>query len=272
MRGTMILVFLCWSALLSGCDKVVSSAGLPTSDIYAELHVVQTGAGSVVAQGQLRKGSNHSSTYVELQSGDDLIASITQPYGRISISGDLFGQLQEVTHSYRMLTGGPQQGSSDLFFPDYSNVYDVELPLPDAAQSVFIGLHRDGQTSAPDSQAILPPPFELVAPQPGETHAANSDLAVTWSSATLGFTMVLTANSRCSDGSMSVSVQSISKDKDIGSTTIPAASLHPSISTSPCNVTISLDRWQSGTLDARFAGGSIRSHQIRKAMISVPAQ
>lgn len=270
MRATT-LGFLCCGALLSGCSKVTSE-GLPTSDIYAELHVVQTAAGGVVAQGQLRKGSAHSSTYVELASGDDLIASVAQAYGSISISGDLFGQLQEATQSYRLLTGGPQQGSSDLFFPDYSNVYDVGLLLPDAAQAVFIGLHRDGQTSAPDSQAILPPPFELIAPQSGETHAANSDLAVAWSSATLGFTMVLTTNSTCSDGSMSVSVRSIAQDQDIGSATIPAASLRPSISTSPCNVTVSLDRWQSGTLDTHFAGGSMRSHQVRSATVSVPAQ
>ena len=270
MRGTVILGIWCLGAVVSGCSKV-SSEGLPTSKMYAELHVVQTAAGAVKAQARLRSDSVHSSTYVELQGGDDLIASITQPYGSISISGDLFGQLQEATHSYRMMTGGPQQGSSDLFFPDYSKVYDAELLLPDAAQPVFIGLHRDSQTSAPDSQAILPPPFELIAPQAGETHAANSDLTVAWSSATFGFTMVLTANSTCSDGSMSVSVQSITQDQDTGSAMIPATSLRSGISTSPCTVTVSLDRWQVGTLDTRFAGGSVRSHQVRTATISVPA-
>ncbi|MBI3775943.1 MAG: hypothetical protein HY273_10400, partial [Gammaproteobacteria bacterium] len=71
----------------------MSSEGLPTADIYADLHVVQAQADTVVAQGQLRKGSSNSSTYVELNGGDDLIASIALPYGNISISGDLFGQL-----------------------------------------------------------------------------------------------------------------------------------------------------------------------------------
>ncbi len=266
----MVLGFLCLGSVVSGCSKV-SSEGLPTAEIYAELHVAQIDAGAVLAQARLRQGSDHANTYVELQGGDDLIASIRQPFGDISISGDLFGPLREATRSYRLMTGGPQQSGADLFFPDYSNVYDVTLPLPDAAQPVFIGLHRDGQVSAPDSQAVLPPPFELITPQSGEIHAANSDLAVAWSRATLGYAMVLTANSRCSDGSMSVTVQSITQDKDTGRAALAAGSLRPA-SAATCNVTVSVDRWQSGTLDAHFAGGRIRSHQIRKAVISVPAQ
>lgn len=268
MRRTT-LGFLCCGALLSGCSKVTSE-GLSTAEMYADLHAVQIQPGTVVAQGRLHKGSVNSSTYVELHDGDDLIASIAQPYGGLSISGDLFGQLQEATRSYRMMTGGPQQSSSDLFFPDYANVYEVTLPLPDAAQPIYIGLHRDSQTSAPDSLAILPPPFELLSPQPGETHAADSDLIVTWSSAVFGFETQLITNSRCADGSMSVSAQSIVQNQDTGTATIPGASLRPSSSTGSCNVTVSVDRWTSGTLDGNFAGGSIRGHQVRTAKITVP--
>lgn len=131
----------------------------------------------------------------------------------------------------------------------YAGRFTLDAPLVDD-EPISIELHRDGETSAPESTILVPPEPVIVALPLFVSR--SHDFPVTWSPTT-DDQMFWDANAMC--------VEQAQGDipAGTGTFTIPAGTLKARDAgfQPTCTTTLELVRLRAGTLDPAFAGGRI---------------
>lgn len=229
-----ILPFL---LLVTGCESV-KSTDVATDAIWADFSATVDADGGTRGQAVLRVGGETANTYVELDGGDALSATVgeeTQDLSMVSV------------------------GELKVYLADFAT---------DAEDSpVTFAFTREVETSAPSSTTSIPAPFTLTAPvgTPVVSRTTNP-VTVTWEPAGSADTMAILLRSDCIlDAYADI-------DGDPGSHTFEAGSLVPvdSQEGNTCEAEVTVWRRRFGTLDPAFTtGGSVQGTQERTASLSL---
>lgn len=175
---------------------------------------------------------NSATTFVELQGDDTLTATAGE---------------QTVTLDGRELLGVVE--------------YTGNLDTKTAGDVVTIAFTRteEGKESAPDSNVALTEPLALTAPAGGATSSRAADLAIAWTSEASEDQVRVGWSGECVEGgsrdvtggasSLTLEAGSIVKREQGENEEEPVPD--------NCDVTLTLSRSSSGTVDAAFEGGSI---------------
>jgi hypothetical protein len=225
MKHSILLI-----AMASAGCGVESSSSLLTSGMSAEMTAQSTGDGTAQVTAELYDGEPIQLIFVELGSGDTLIAH--------------HGSESQTMDKLQLLT-----------IVEYSASFDDVAD----GDSFSVELQRTVDAGAPSSTMTLPPSFDL--DPVAETASRATDLAVSWSptSSELMGWQVSGACLETTEGSFA---------GDTGAGTIPAGmiQLAQGETTTSCQATVAISRTLAGALDAHFGdGGGADGMQVRTA-------
>jgi hypothetical protein len=227
-RSSLAMVGLV-GLLVMGCSKeTTSSANIKTGGIAALIDVYTDAASTATVKVELRVGGSSSNAYVDLENGDELVAT----------AGD----------ETKVLT----VRDSGVYEAKFSGV---------AAETLFtVVLNRPNDTTAADNSGNLPAPFDLDQPK-GMLSRKDDDLEVTWAPSGTGDGMDFKFDGDCI-------FKYSKSPSDVGSFTVGKGSLDSTGGDEPetCDITIEAQRSRSGTADSAFDPESwFRLHQLRSA-------
>lgn len=231
-----ILGFLLVSISTVACSEVKSSA-VTTEGIYIDYAVVTEGAGSgSEANTTLRVGGVTSTTFVDLEAGDQLVVSVNEESQVLSQSS------LGVIHSYDAAFTADAEGDSFVLAFDRADV--------------------DG---APETTAVLPAPFELTEPAADGVVSRSDDvgeLVVAWDNQGDDRMKIMV------EGDCFVSYLA-SDQSDSGTHIIPLSYFKDNEydSTTSCEATVIVERQRAGSVDPAFAGGQALGIQKRSVSI-----
>ncbi|HEY3256376.1 MAG TPA: hypothetical protein VGJ91_20595 [Polyangiaceae bacterium] len=230
-RASLVVVGLV-TLLAVGCSKeTTSSSNIKTGGIAALIDVYADNATSATVHVELKVGGSDSNTFVDLDNGDELIAT----------AGD---EMKTLTTR-----------DSGVYEANFSGV---------AAETPFnVVLNRPRDTTAADNSGALPPPFELEKPMAGLSRKDDA-LDVNWAPSGSDDGMDFAFGGDCIfDYSKSPS--------DLGTFTLAKGTLESTGGSMPetCDVSVDAQRSRSGTADAAFDPESwFRLHQRRSTKFS----
>ena len=236
--GYMKNCLLFGSVLSVACTDVKSSS-INTDGMFLNYWVVTEGAetGSS-ANAMLRVGGVTSTTYVDLEEGDQLVVDVAEE------SQVLAKQSLGVIHSY-----------------------SAEYVADTSGSEFVLNFNRVDLDSAPSSVATLPDTFELTAPEADTIISRSDDTAE----------LLITWDNEGTDA-MSIEVQGdcfepyIASDvSDTGTHTVPASyfSDHSYDTMTSCEATVIVERHIVGTLDPAFGEGIVYGAQRRTVSVRV---
>lgn len=213
-----------------GCSEDVGSEDIRTGGLYAKYEAVSYGNGSTEVEAQIRVGGD-SGTWVQLNNGEQIEVSI--PDETIVLAHDEQGE----RHYYR-----------------------GELSTDESVEINVALLRTDADIDAPNSKATLPVPFsaEFEDIDSGDTVKRGSSVKVAWDNTSsgemnwdiAGDCIWSDSGTTSDDGSLTISADSIKvQDLDQGES---------------CEVTVTLERANEGTVDSEFGeGGEFLAYQRR---------
>jgi hypothetical protein len=222
------------AASFVACTSVESSS-IKTAGMSAYMSVVADGTGSTTATTTLHV-DNNLTDFVDLSSGDTLIAS----------------------------SGSQQQRLNKSSFLGATS-YNGSFSGLDAEGTPYtIAFTRQSDTSAPSSTCTIPKPFTFSAPASTATFArATDDIVVQYGPSGTTDPMSYDVTGDCIKGSLQVNPGGDTGQFTIAHTTLPlqASDVHAN---DTCQVTLTLRRTRTGTLDSAFGhGGRIDGQQMR---------
>jgi hypothetical protein len=252
---------------LPGCGEVVSSRGIPTAEMYADLRVSHFGEGPVLVEADLKKGGADSDTYIELEHGDRMVVSLNSPLGTAGANGNLFEQLDSATVQHKAMEGGPD-AYTGIPLPLVSTSFAAYHARFDTAQPgdiFFVALERAEYDDAPNSTVVLPAAFTIDAPISEATASRAADLVISWSPVDAAASVSVSATVDCLLDGDAHWESALTSDQ--GMATIPAGALAGG--TQPCPMTIIIDRRREGVIDPHYGqGGRIHAHQKRYVKVT----
>ena len=234
--SSKIFGFVLVSVSTIACSEVKSSA-VTTEGIYIDYAVVTEGAGSgSEANTTLRVGGVTSTTFVDLEAGDQLVVSVNEESQVLSQSS------LGVIHSY-----------------DAAFTADVE------GDEFLLSFDRADVEGAPETIAVLPAPFVLTEPVVDAVVSRSDEageLVVAWDNQ--------------GDDRMSIVVEGdcfvsylATDQSDSGTHIIPLSYFKDNEydPTTSCAATVVVERQRAGSVDPAFAGGQARGIQKRSVNI-----
>lgn len=230
-RVTWVAVLLAGAALV-GCKETTSSANIRTPGIAISMVVTAESADASRVDVDLQVGGTGAgATYVDLEGGDRLLASID---------------------------GGEEESMQVEASGEYFASFDTG-----AADTAFrVNFDRTQDEDAPNSNGELPAPFEMTAPAPTDSFSRTEDVVVSWDPGGSNDSMHIAWNGDC------IFLGSADIPGDTGSYTIAANTLDatgPDEDPPPtCDVELTVTRSRSGTADSALDPDSfVRLEQIR---------
>jgi hypothetical protein len=192
-------------------------------------------------------------------------SGVSSVSARLSTDANALNSIQLDSGDLFLATAGTQ--SQDMSMVDILDdiTYQASFNGQDSAGTAYnIALNRrSGFVSAPSSTVTMPSPYNITAPTATATFSrANDDIPVTYDSSGTGDPMTwnISSGSCASNPSGSVS-------NDSGSFTITKGALvtnDAAEKTATCQVTITLQRTRTGTIDSHYGyGGTINAAQTR---------
>jgi hypothetical protein len=222
-----------FTAVLVGCS-VTQSEDLETSGMAATITVSADGSGTSTVTTRLSTDANALNS-IQLDSGDILSATADTQSEDMSVTN----VLGDITYN-ATFSGGGQGGTP----------YIIALN------------RRAGFISAPSSLVSMPQPFDITEPSSSSTISRSDDVTVTYDMSGTSDAMSWSVTSGACASAASGSLSS-----DSGSFTISKGALAPTEAneqTATCQVTITLERTRSGTIDPHYGyGGTITAAQTR---------
>ncbi len=183
-RGlVVILVLPLWAC--GDSNSKVGSQGVFTKDIFAEIHVTNDNGKTIAVEAQLKVGGNTTS-FLDLEEGDHLIASVLGHPDEIHLSENLFNRINQLSDGQKRMTasedltfdflGHRQLGPKGVW---YHTVFDVADPETE----FIVSLIRRNKTSAPDSKIVLPASFEITSPLSASdiVYSRRQEIPIRWS-------------------------------------------------------------------------------------------
>lgn len=234
-RSVVVLAGLV-GLLAVGCSKeTTSSRNIKTGGIAALTDVYADTDTTATIHVELKVGGSSSNTYINLEDGDQLIATAGDQTKTLSMTDD-----------------------AGIFEAKFSGVGE------DTAFSLV--LERPHDTTASDNSGTLPAPFTLEKPT-DDLSRKNDDLGVAWAPSGTNDAMSLHFDGDC--------IFDLSeKPSDSGSFTVPKGKLDSTGGDKPeaCKLTLEAQRSRSGTADSAFDSESwFRLHQRRStSFVSAP--
>lgn len=261
--SSMVPIFL--FLVVAGCggaNSKVGSQSVSTDDLFAEIHLTDTG-GKVTAEVQLKRGGDTDS-YIELEGGDQLIASTAGRPDQIDLSGDLFNNIDQLSAQQKRMKIGQDVVFDFLggtFLGDGGIWYNATFEDTEPGLEVTVSLLRSSHEDAPGSTATMPDPFEMTEPAGGATPSRGTEeIPVRWSPSGKADAMTLSAVLTCENEQRKTWSEPLAGDT--GSFTIPADTFNDL--SGNCTVGLNLQRTRSGRLDAHYGrGGIITARQSR---------
>ncbi|HEY3802322.1 MAG TPA: hypothetical protein VGL61_06930 [Kofleriaceae bacterium] len=226
MKHSLVLI-----AMASAACGVESSSSLLTSGMSGEMTAQSSGDGTASVTAELFDGDPLQLIFVDLGSGDELIAH--------------HGSESQTMQKLQLLTI-VQYGAT------FDNAADGD--------TFSVELQRTVDDGAPSSTMTLPPSFDL--DQVPATASRATDLSLSWSP-TSSEPMSWQVTGPCiatADGAVS--------GGDTGAITIPAASIQLASGEmmTSCEATVTISRTLAGTIDSHFGeGGNADGAQVRSA-------
>jgi hypothetical protein len=226
-RSSLIVVGL-MGCLAFGCSKEsTSSANIKTGGIAALIDVTADTATTAKVHVELRVGGSSSNTYVDLENGDELIAT----------------------------AGDETKGMT----PRDVGVYEASFSGVGADTPFSVVLKRPNDTTAADNSGTLPEPFDLARPT-SDLSRKDDDLEVTWEPSGTNDGMDFKFDGDCI-------YPASKSPSDVGSFTVEKDTLRSTGGDKPetCDIALDAQRSRSGSADAAFDPESwFRLHQHRK--------
>lgn len=233
---SQLLGFSMLSISAIACSDIKSSA-VTTEGMYVDYVVVTEGAGTgTEANTTLRVGGATSTTFVDLEAGDQLVVSVNDESQVLSQSS------LGVLHSYDAAFTSDAEGDEFLLSFDRADL--------------------DG---APQTTATLPASFEITEPQAESVVSRSSDtgeLVIAWDNQGDARMKIIV------EGDCFVSYMATDQS-DAGIHSIPLTYFKDNEydATSACEAIVSVERQQAGSVDPAFAGGTALGVQRRRVSI-----
>jgi hypothetical protein len=259
---------------LAGCsdsDNRIPSESLDTQSVFFDMQFTDNGSGTVSVDTQLRFNEPGSITEIYLSGGDQLWASKDANLEDISLGDDLFHGLESL--AARVTRLGQAKGDilflfMTLIFSDdiwYTNV----LETGDASTVYYLSFVRSRRTDALNSTVVLPEPFIITAPLPGEEHSRANDILVEWEPSGSESTVQITVRTSCINGSVSL-IDVGDEDEiiisDTGSFTIPGGTLTGA--SGDCSSVVEVRKRRLGTPDPNIGFARIVGNYVRRVAIT----
>jgi hypothetical protein len=223
--------------IVTACTKV-DSQDILTHGMNAQIQAQGDSFGNTTVSTTLYLGDPINLNFVELSTGDELIAT----------NGSTMKQLQE---------------QSILNITSYTAQFSTN-----AADEAFdVAFHRTVDAGAPSSTVTLPDPFDI---EPYTNPVSRqADLTIAWSGPGTD-KMEWSISGSCIDAAGAALTQ------DTGGALLPAGTVKKRMSTGPndvvpdsCEATLQLTRTRDGDLDPGYGkGGSITGTQVRSTMFT----
>lgn len=234
------LALLTASAPQLGCSEDVDSEDVRTSGFYAEFEALALGDGTTEVSARLKIGGKNSNTFADLTGEDTLIA---------------FTDDDEVTMR--------RSGSGNR------SPYEAEFDTEKGGTEFTVNFDRGSfDDSAPDSMATLPKPFALSLTdlEEGDEIVRGNDVSLEWDDNASG-----TLNWEIEGDCIWSEDGTAADDGDlvIDSSDVRVQSLDEGES---CEVTVTLERVNEGSVDGGYDGGKFNAVQRRSIRFtSTPA-
>ena len=224
-------------SLSVACTEVKSSA-VTTQGMYVDYEVVTEGEGTGSdVNTTLRVGGLTSTTFVDLDGGDQLTVSVGDE--NEVLTQQTFG----VIHSYQSTFVADTEGSEFV-----------------------LSLDRVDMDGAPATSAIIPAAFTIATPQLDESfsRSGDGDIVVTWDAQSDDLMKIVV------EGGCFVSYLATGQ-QDSGSHSIPLSYFQENEydATSTCDATVTVDRQRIGSVDPGFGGGLALGVQRRSISIRI---
>jgi hypothetical protein len=237
-RKCRYLLALCSAILITGCGST-SSENVKSQGISASIVV----------------NANNNTTTV------DTTLTVGSPFGTNLVLGG--------ADSLRATARGVTQTltkSQSLILTSYTTTFNFNVP----GTEVVVALDRPNDQSCPNSRVLMPDPFSITAPSPGQVFTSQDSIPVSWAPA--GFVDVNFATTcTAANGSIFRSVTLTSANT--GTMSVPVASVLPTESyntAQACTCNVELSRTAYGTLDPNYGeGGTIKGVQARTVSITL---
>lgn len=219
-----------WLGFLAGCESV-KSGDVATSAIWADFSATSEGEGTH-AQAILRVGGESSNTYVELEGGDTLSATVGEE--TIDLTLIALGELK---------------------------VYVADFAADEADTPVRFAFARTVDDGAPASTTSIPTPFAITSPAADAAYSRTQDaIPVSWEPSGSTDNVWIRLRSDC------ILDAEVSVDGDPGAYTFEAGSLEPieSQEGESCEAELLVERRRYGDLDPGFTtGGTVYAAHAR---------
>lgn len=217
---------------LVGCTESVDSDAIRTKGIYAKYEALAIGNGSTRITAALRVGGPNG-TYVNLTGGDKLVATVNDNDKVLSKTGDQ---------------------------------YRTNFSVDKADTDIRVAFVRAEDVDAPDSEVTLPAGFKLEVDE--DVVERNKPVTISWApKSTSGTQIEWRVDGDC------IFMDS-GKTADDGSFTLSSSQIDakPSAEDESCEITVTVDRVATGTVDSAFGeGGEFKAIQRRSVTFtSVP--
>lgn len=226
-RRSLLVVGLV-GLLAVGCSKeTTSSRNIRTGGIAALTDVYADTDTTATVHVELKVGGSSSNTYINLEDGDQLIATAGEQMKKLSMTDD-----------------------AGVFEAKFTDVGEDTL--------FSLVLERPNDTTASDNSGTLPAPFTLDKPTDNLSRK-NDDLEVTWAPSGTADGMDFEFEGDCI-------FKHTESPSDSGSFTVSKGEIDSTGSDMPkgCRLTLEAQRSRSGTADAAFDPESwFRLHQRR---------
>jgi hypothetical protein len=226
---------------LAACQQSVSSTSTLTSGVSADIAIVGHGNGNTDVNAKLKVGDINAAVNLDLQGSDQLVASEGNGAPQVMAKNTVAG------------------------FVNYNvQFHGGTVDAPGTAYKV--ALNRTIDNGAPNSTCTLPSALAVNPPTAGAFSRANDDIVITWAPGQPGEQMHYTYNGDCVFAGQDFAITS-----DVGTLTISKGSIQPTNSQMPgsCQLTITLDRVVSGTIDPGYGkGGRIVCKQERTVAVT----
>jgi hypothetical protein len=239
MNSKIILgAVLVSSAALFGCSKEVTpSTNIKTAGIAALIDVTAESESLSTVVVELRVGGSSSNTYVDLASGDRLMAKAAED-------------------------------SKEMTTENEAGVYEAEFPIAAADTPFAVALERADGDNASANTGTMPAPFQIGATPATKPSRATDDITLTWTPVDTSSQMVAELTGTC------IFSETVDVVGDEGTLVITKGQLQSTGGDMPkeCEITLTMRRTRKGAADPAFdAESSFELHQVRKAsFVSAP--
>ena len=241
MRLLLSFIIIIALPVLSACSEDADSEDIKTSGIRAEIDVTSNSDNHAEINVAMRVGGSNSNTYIKLSGGDKLTATLNS--STLKNLDEITDALDNKKVTYNVTFNDTNSGANNA--------------------SYKVSLERPTDTDALNSIVTVPDAATGFIADKNSFSRSTEDLSLTWDGLNDGSNVSLSYAGDC------VRSDTVATTDD-GSYQLNSGSIvSNSASNQNCDITFSLERQASGSLDSNFGeGGYIRAFKTTSIEVS----